>query len=71
LVPETRPRENLLKLIPGMILGAIMLPLGYWLSGVFGIPHWTGSLLGVGVIVCGAAAYNEISMRIAFHRRGR
>ena len=54
-----------------MILGAIMVPLGFWLSSVCRFPNWTGPLLGTGVVICGAAAYYEISMRIALHRRGR
>ncbi|HTA39987.1 MAG TPA: hypothetical protein VK760_12970 [Candidatus Acidoferrales bacterium] len=54
-----------------MILGVAMLPIGSWLSGVVGFPHWASPLVGLGIIVCGAAAYGEIRLRIAGHRRGR
>ena len=71
MATEPKPKENLLKLIPGMILGVAMLPLGNWLSGVVGLPHWAGPLVGLGVILCGAFVYGEISVRIAWHRRDR
>jgi hypothetical protein len=71
LAPESQPKQEILKLIPGMVLGVAMLPLGNWLSAIVGLPHWTGPLVGLVVILCGAFAYGEISMRIAWHRRER
>jgi hypothetical protein len=71
LAPESQPKEDILKLIPGMVLGVAMLPLGNWLSGAAGLPHWAGPLVGLGVILCGAFVYGEIRMRIAYSRRDR